>query len=69
MESHFYLGWQNIDMSVSGIWEEFLLSYPVLRESIPPGRSIPPGLCYIMQSLYWEGNLLFLSLSYRLVNH
>lgn len=33
------------------------------------GRSIPPGPCYIMQSLYCEGNLLFLSLPYRLVNH
>lgn len=33
------------------------------------GSHIPPGLCYIMQSLYWEGNLLFLSLPYRLVNH
>lgn len=64
MESQFHLGYRHTDKNVAGTRVKTLLSYPKLRESIPPGqehptragaslqaRSIPPGLCCIMQSL------------------
>lgn len=56
MESQFHLGYRHTDKNVAGTRVKTLLSYPKLRESIPPGqehpsragtsrqgRSIPPG--------------------------
>lgn len=75
MESQFHLGYQHTDKNVAGTRVKTLLSFPMLRESIPPGQEHPsrPGASLqgsaALCSLYWGRNLLFLSLSYRLVNH
>lgn len=67
MESQFHLGYQHTDKNVAGRGVKTQLSYPMLRESIPPGQEHPSRALLHYAVSTGEKTLLFLSLFYRLM--